>query len=150
MGRFLKITLNEIKRAELENGYQNGESHTFRQHCQMVLLKADGRKTKEIADFFGCCQKSVNDWLHRYKQDGVAGLRIKAGRGRPAIFSEIADKDAVRQAVCEHRQRVSLAKAELEQQLGKRFSERTLVRFLKNLTADINASGAESGKAKTR
>ncbi len=139
MGRFLKITLDEIKRAELENGYRNGDSHTFRRHCQMVLLKAEGRQTKEIAAFFGCCEKSVNDWLHRYKKDGVTGLRIKAGRGRPSILSPTADAETVRSAITEHRQRVSLAKAELEESLGKEFSERTLVRFLKNLTADINA-----------
>ena len=137
MGRFLKITLDEIKRAELENGYRNGDSHTFRQHCQMVLLKAEGRKTKEIAAIFGCCEKLVNDWLHRYEQDGVAGLRIRAGRGRPAILSEKADAGSVRQAVTEHRQRVSPAKAELEQQLGKQFSQRTLRRFLKNSNSPI-------------
>ncbi|CAA9424635.1 MAG: hypothetical protein AVDCRST_MAG74-3242 [uncultured Pyrinomonadaceae bacterium] len=150
MGRFLKIILDDKARAELENGYRTGDSHTFRQHCQMVLLKADGRKTKEIAALCRCCQKSVNDWLHRYKQDGINGLPIRAGRGRPAIFSVTADKDAVRRAVGEHRQRVSLCKAELEVQLGKQFSERTLVRFLKNLTADINVSGVEFGEAKTR
>jgi transposase len=143
MGRFLKIILDDKARAELEDGYRNSDSHTFRQHCQMVLLKADRCKTKEIAALFGCCEKSVNDWLHRYKQEGINGLRIKPGRGRPAILSEKADATRVREAVTEHRQRVSLAKAELEQQLGKQFSERTLVRFLKNLTADINASGAE-------
>jgi transposase len=150
MGRFLKITLDDKARAELENSYQNGESHSFRQHCQMVLLKAEGRKTRDIAAIFRCCEKSVNDWLHRYKKDGINGLRIKPGRGRPSILSEKADQEAVRSAVTEHRQRISLAKAELEARLGKQFSERTLVRFLKNLTADINASGAESGEAKTR
>lgn len=139
MGRFLKITLDEIKRAELENGYKNGDSHTFRRHCQMVLLKAEGRKTKEVAAFFGCCEKSVNEWLHRYKQDGIAGLQIKPGRGRPSILSATTDSEAVRLGVAEHRQRVSLAKAALEDSLGKKFSQRTLVRFLKNLVADINA-----------
>jgi transposase len=103
------------------------------------LLKAEGRKTKEIADLFGCCEKSINDWLHRYKCDGIKGLRIKPGRGRPAILSETADSEAVRQAVKEHRQRISQAKAELEDTTGKQFCERTLVRFLKNLVADINA-----------
>ena len=139
MGRFLKVTLDEIKRAELVNGCRNGDSHTFRRHCQIVLLKAEGRKTKDIAAIFGCCEKSVNDWLHRYKRDGIAGLQIKAGRGRPGILSEKADAARVRKAVTEHRQRISQAKAELETILGKEFSHRTLVRFLKNLTADINA-----------
>ncbi len=138
MGRFIKIILDDNKRTELENGYKNGHSHAFRQHCQMVLLKAEGRKTKEIAAFLGCCQKSVNDWLHRYRQEGVEGLRIKAGRGRKSILSEKADAEKVGAAVSMHRLRISQAKAELEETTGKRFSKRTLVRFLKNLVADIN------------
>jgi transposase len=139
MGRVIKITLDDKQRAALEKGYRNGNSHTFRQHCQIVLLKAEGRKSKEIASFLGCCEKAVNDWLHRYLRDGIQGLAIKAGRGRKSILSQQTDAAIVRAAVKEHRQRISLAKAELEATLGKEFSGRTLVRFLKNLTADINA-----------
>ena len=51
----------------------------------------------------------------------------------------LKDGERVRQAVKQHRQRISLAKAELGDSLGKEFSQRTLVRFLKNLTADTNA-----------
>jgi transposase len=138
MGRFIKITLDDKMRAALEDGYHRDQSHTFRQRCQIVLLKAQGRKSKEIAAIFGCGEKSVNDWLHRYRAAGIKGLRTKAGRGRPAILSAEADAPAVRQAVPHHRQRLSLAKAALEEDLGKEFSQRTLVRFLKNLTADIS------------
>jgi transposase len=139
MGRFLKITLDDKQRAALEQGYRNGKTHAFRQHCQIVLLKAQGRKSQEIALLLGCCQKRVNDWLHRYQQEGIQGLQIKPGRGRKAILSEATDSAKVSQAVKRHRQRISLAKAELESSLGKEFSQRTLVRFLKNLTADTNA-----------
>jgi len=68
----------------------------------------------------------------------IEGLRIKRGRGRPAILSEAKASAAVRRAVTEHGQRISLAKAALEESLGKEFSTRTLVRFLKNLTADTS------------
>jgi len=44
MGRFLKITLDDKQRAALEHGYRNGKTHAFRQHCLIVLLKAQGRK----------------------------------------------------------------------------------------------------------
>ena len=81
MGRFLRVTLDDQKRAELEDSYRHDKSHTFRQHCQIVLLKAEGRKSNEIAAIFGCCQKSVNDWLHRYLSEGITGLRTKPGRG---------------------------------------------------------------------
>jgi transposase len=95
-------------------------------------------KSKEIAAIFGCGEKSINDWLHRYRAAGINGLRTKAGRGRPSILSAATDAAPVRQAVMQHRQRISLAKAALEEDLGKEFSQRTLVRFLKNLTADIS------------
>jgi hypothetical protein len=77
--------------------------------------------------------------LHRYKAEAIQGLYIKPCRGRKSILSEPTDSAKVRQAVQQHRQRISLAKAELEQSLGKEFSHRTLVRFLKSLTADTNA-----------
>ena len=138
MGRFIKITLDDQTRAALEEGHRRDQSHTFRQRCQIVLLKAQGRKSKEIAAIFGCGEKSVNDWLHRFRGEGIKGLRTKAGRGRPSILSTATDAVPVRQAVMQHRQRISLAKAALEEDLGKEFSQRTLVRFLKNLTADIS------------
>ncbi|MGI8655232.1 MAG: helix-turn-helix domain-containing protein [Pyrinomonadaceae bacterium] len=138
MGRFIKITLDDKTRAALEAGHRRDQSHTFRQRCQIVLLKTQGRKSKEIAAIFGCGEKSVNDWLHRYLCEGIEGLRTKPGRGRPGILSTATDAARVRQAVTEHRQRISQAKAALEEDLGKEFSQRTLVRFLKNLTADIS------------
>lgn len=149
MGRFLKITLDDHQRAALENGYRSGKTHAFRQHCQMVLLKAQGRKSKDIAALLGCHQNSVNDWLHRFQKDGIHGLHIKPGRGRKSILSETTDSVTVREAVSQHRQRISLAKAELESALGKEFSQRTLVRFLKNLTADTNAYGGGSKAKRT-
>ncbi len=140
MGRIIKIELTDNQRKELEKGYRNGKSHAFRTRCQMVLLKSEGRKAQEIADFLGFCQQAVNLWLNRYKQSGISGLLVRAGRGRPAILSAEEDTEAVKAAVKRHRQRISIARAELEESLGKEFSSKTLSRFLKNLTAGINES----------
>jgi len=138
MGRFIKVELTDDQRKELENGYRNGKSHAFRIRCQMVLLKSEGRKSQDIADFLGFCQQAVNNWLNRYKNEGIDGLRVKEGRGRRAILSRTEDFEAVQKAVKNHRQRISVAKAELEETLGKEFSVRTLDRYLKILTADTN------------
>ncbi len=137
MGRVIKIELNDNQRKELEKGYRHGKSHAFRTRCQMVLLKSEGRKSQEIADFLGFCQQAVNLWLNRYKLEGISGLLVRAGRGRAAILSA-EDSEAVKAAVKRHRQRISIARAELESSLGKEFSDKTLERFLKNLTAGIN------------
>lgn len=138
MGRVIKIELDDNRRKELEKGCRNGKSHAFRTRCPKVLLKSEGRKSKDIADFLGFCQQAVNNWLKRYKAEGIKGLKVKDGRGRPAILSKTEDLEAVKKAVQKHRQRISIARAELETTLGKEFSSRTLDRYLKILTADIN------------
>jgi transposase len=140
MGRFIKVELNDEQRAALEKGYRDDPRHAFRLRCQMVLLKSRGRKSKEIAEVLNCCEVAVNNWLKRYKAAGIEGLRTQPGRGRRAILDPQQDAPQVRAAVSKHRQRISLAKAELERTLAKDFSERTLVRFLKSLVADINES----------
>jgi transposase len=137
MGRVIKIELDDNQRTELEKGYRNGRSHSFRVRYQMVLLKSEGRKSQEIADFLGFCQQAVNLWLNRYKLEGIDGLLIRTGRGRPVILSRTEDLETVRKAVQKHRQRISIARAELQESLGKEFSSRTLSRYLKILTADI-------------
>jgi len=139
MGRSIKIELSDNQRKELENGYRNGKSHSFRTNCQIVLLKSEGRFSKEIAKFLGFSEQKVNRWLWRYKTQGLEGLEIRAGRGRPAIL-QIENTESVKEAVRRHRQRISIARAELQETLGKEFSGKTLARFLKNLTADINES----------
>jgi transposase len=139
MGRIIKIELDNNQRQALENGYHNGNSHSFRTNCHLVLLKSEGRKSLDIASFLGITEQKVNRWLWRYKLEGLKGLEIRSGRGRPAIL-QTKDTDSVKEAVRKHRQRISQAKAELEKSLGKEFSQKTLERFLKNLTVAINES----------
>jgi len=136
MGRIIKIELSDNQRKELENGYRSGKSHAFRTRCQMILLKSEGRKSEESASFLRFCQQAVNNWLKRYKAEGINGLLVRMGRGRPAILSKTEDFEAIKKAVQKHRQRISIAKVELEDTLGKEFSGRTLSRYLKILSAD--------------
>lgn len=139
MGRVIKIELSDNQRKELENGYRNGKSHTLRTNCQIVLLKSEGRFSKQIAGFLGTSEQKVNRWLWRYKREGIQGLEIRARRGRASIL-QIENIESIKEAVRRHRQRISIARAELQETLGKEFSQKTLSRFLKNLAADINES----------
>ena len=113
----------------------------------MILLKSRGRTSSEVAEIVGVCEMSVHNWVHRYQDQGIAGLETKPGRGRKAILQE-QDLESVRQVVAEHRQRLSVAKAELEQALGKSFSQETLARFVKK-TVDAT-SACENARAASR
>lgn len=138
MGRTAKsIELTNAQRAELEHGYKMGSS-VFSRRCHMILLKSKGKISADVADIIGTNQVSVNNWLKRYEQEGISGLKTKPGQGRKPIFDEQADEQKVKAAVKNERQRLKHAKADLEEQLGKKFSMKTLKRFLKNLSANGN------------
>jgi transposase len=127
------LKLSEAQRAELEKGYQEGKSHAYRQRCHMMLLKSEKRSSSEVAEILGCCEVVVNNWLQRYEAEGLAGLATKSGRGRKAILHEQEDLAQVRQAVQANRQRLSLAKAEVETALDKQMSTKTLERYVKKM-----------------
>jgi transposase len=143
MGKIRKIDLAEGHRRELEAGYRSGKSHAFRQRCQVVLLKSEGRSSVEVGQIVKMNPVTVNNWLNRYQAAGIVGLKTKPGRGRKPLLEPVGDLEQVRQAVMQERQRLSQAKLLLEQQLGKEFSLKTLKRFLKKLSVATN--GYEKG-----
>lgn len=140
MASIKTIELRPEQRTELEGGYRNGESHAFRMRCQTILLKSEKRTSLEVSVLVGSCEVTVNKWLLRYEQKGISGLHTKPGRGRKAILNAETDLEQIKAAVRENRQRLRLAKADLEEELGKSFSDKTLRRFLKNTLRAINAS----------
>ena len=141
MGKTKVIELTEAQREELENGYRNGQTHSFRQRCQMILLKSEERTSVEVVGLLGNCEMTVNNWLKRYGAEGIEGLRTRPGRGRKAILQAV-DLEQVKQAVKQSRQRISVARAELEASLGKGFSHSSLKRFLKKTLAATNGLDA--------
>lgn len=141
MGKTKIVILDEKQRADLEKGWRESTNHSFRQRCQLILLKSEGRTSTDIARILGGCEMAVNNWVKRFEAEGIAGLKTRPGRGGKPILRVEIDLEQVRSAVQKHRQRLSVAKAELEQQLGKQFSEKTLSRFIKKTLAATNELG---------
>jgi len=138
MGRVNTPNLTSSQRKELEMGLKTGASHSFRKRCQSILLKSEGRNSKDVGVITGMSNVSVNSWLKRYKSEGISGLYTKPGRGRKAILTMEADKETVLEAIKVNRQRMRTAKAEWESKSGKNVSDSTFKAFLKSLADDIN------------
>ena len=149
MPKVTVIELDVAARLSLQQGYETGHSPAFRKRCQMILLKSQGRTSSETGQIVCSCEMSVHNWVHRYQEEGIAGLHTRAGRGRRAILQE-CDLEAVQAAVKEHRARLSVAKAELEQTLGKSFCRKTLADFVKKTVGAINESASVPNKNRTR
>jgi transposase len=103
----------------------------------MILLKAEGWRSRDIERQTGCCEASVNSWIKRYEREGIEGLLSKEGRGRKPLPAE-ENEAVVRAAIKEERQPLSRAKHIIETEPDKQFSLATLTRFLKVLTAVTN------------
>ena len=148
MGKRKVIKLSDEQRPELENGQRTGQSHSFRHRCQMILLKSEHRTSAQVTRILGGCAVVVDNWVKRYEADGIKGLQTRPGRGRKAIL-QAADLAVVTEAVKKSRQRISLARAEIETSLGRgKFSHSTLKRFLKKTVAATNE--LESGARENR
>lgn len=141
MGKVKIIKVDGKQKAELEKGYREGASHALRQRCHLILLKSKGQTSLEVAQVLGYCEMAVNNWVKRYLAEGIEGLKTRPGRGGKPILKAETDLEKVREAVSRNRQRLSLVRAELEAELGKSFSTKTLNRFIKKTIAATNELG---------
>lgn len=141
MGKTKVIILDEEQKTELEKGYREGDKHAFRKRCHLILMKSKGHTSLKIASILGCCEMAVNNWVKRFQADSIEGLKTRAGRGGKPILKVETDLEVVREAVSRNRQRISIARTELEATLGKNFSDKTLNRFIKKTIAACNELG---------
>ena len=68
--RLRTIDLDCSQREALEMGHQQGKKARFRQRCQIILLKSQGRTAKDVGQIVGLSPISVNHWLNRYEARG--------------------------------------------------------------------------------
>jgi transposase len=136
MPRIKTLELTNEQIIALDKGAKYGATPSYRMRCQAILLKQKELTSLTVAQQLGCCEMSVNDWMKRFEQYGIEGLKVTKGRGRPSILQQ-QDLEAIKAAVKENRQRIGLVKEALEKDLGKEFSQLTLRRFLKK-TVDVS------------
>ena len=50
MKRIKELNLTEADRLQLEKGYHNGPTHSYRIRCKSILLKSSGKSASQIAE----------------------------------------------------------------------------------------------------
>ena len=90
MAKRRTLTLSASERAELEDLRDHDPRPYVRERCAALLKIADGESPHHVA-LHGLLKArdpdSVYGWLDRYLADKLAGLVIRAGRGRKPAFS---------------------------------------------------------------
>jgi transposase len=90
----LVITLTAEQRRELEALRDQSEKPYLRERAAAILKVAQGMTARQVARQ-GLLKPrhpdTVYAWIHRWQNQGRAGLVIQAGRGRKPAFSPCAD-----------------------------------------------------------
>jgi len=138
MGRRRQLSVSEKGLKELKNLSLHHSSPKIRQRCNIVLLNTSGETVEKIEKLLGCSKTTITYSLDRYEyhyeKEGIKCMFNKGGQGRKAALT-ISDTAMVREAVCQERQKVSLAKAIISENKGVELSDYQLRTFLKRLVA---------------
>jgi hypothetical protein len=98
MPKRYRIQLSEEEQAQLERWTKNPPRPYLRERARAILRIASGTPIMQVAQTLRIRvhRTSVSEWVHRFEQERVEGLKIRAGRGRkPAFFpsSEAGGED---------------------------------------------------------
>lgn len=134
--------LTKEQKSSLKKGYQTGKSHIFRRKCHCILLSHEGKTVNELCEFFSVSRISIYKWLKKWESQGIVGLELKPGRGRPPKLNLKDQKQVkkIKTLVENEPKNLNRVVGQLQSELGIDLSKKTLKRFLKNLNTDGNDS----------
>jgi transposase len=89
MPKIYQIKLSERQRQELEVA-RNSHAFAYVRERAAGILKVDrGNSLRQVA-YVGLLRRhapeTVKEWCERYLAEGLAGLRVREGRGRKPCF----------------------------------------------------------------
>ncbi len=101
MPKVITVCLIPEQQKPLEQIRDTDKRPYMRERAAAILKIAEGVTPRQVA-LNGLHKPrkpdTVYDWVHRYQQDGIAGLPVKPGRGRkPAYFPK--SKEEAKEAI---------------------------------------------------
>jgi hypothetical protein len=90
MPKVYRLNLSAAQKAELQQVRDRHPKAYLRERAAAILKVEAGQSLRQVA-YHGLLRRhapeTVKGWCERYLAEGVAGLKVRPGRGRPAIFS---------------------------------------------------------------
>ncbi len=92
------LQLSDGDKRELETLMRKAEKPHIRMKTAALWNLSRGKTQREVAEFLGVSRTSVIAWVKRFRAEGVGGLAIRPGRGRPAKVSRSQVENYLRQS----------------------------------------------------
>jgi transposase len=89
----IRIRLPEADAQALEQAFRQATDRKLRDRLQIIRLANRGRPHQGIAADLGITPRTVQRWLNRYLESGLAGLQPRKAKGAQAkVPSEMAEE----------------------------------------------------------
>ena len=88
MGKAIEISWDESSAAELRALASSTRDGRVVRRLLALALVLEGESREEAAQLNGMDRQTLRDWVHRYNEEGVAGLYPRAIPGRPGALTE--------------------------------------------------------------
>jgi len=134
----LKIELSDEIRKELEKIVKNDHRYRVRKRANAILYKSKGYKTTDIAKLLEVRDEIVYEWFAKYKDEGIASLYDKKGKGRKALLSD-KYKEHIRELAL-NGVSVPSVNARVKEILNIHVHDETLRNYLKKTKIELHKS----------
>ena len=124
------IRLTEQEEKELQEVYKSSGYIIERRRSQCLLLSHRGKSINELAGIFGVTRLTITNWLDKWKEGGLEGIRLESGRGRRQKLAGIG-QEQLEAYVEGHSRNLNAVLALLREKHAVEVSKKTLQRFLK-------------------
>ncbi len=82
------LKVNNYSPAQIKAMFRDDERYTIGIRLYAVYQVALGQPSRKLEELYNTSFKQITNWVHRFEQQGIEGLRDKEGRGRTARLTE--------------------------------------------------------------
>ena len=108
----LYAPVNEESRALLEQELKAAQDANWYRRVKIIHLSSQGKTVSELAAEFDLSKATVRDYLKRYNQAGLQGLKSRYSPGRPRKlkFPKAAWEELLHRSPCQFEQLGTVAR----------------------------------------
>jgi len=88
----IRLTFTEREQTELKKEKEYNPFPLIRRRCEVLYLKSQGFKNKEIEKIVGISHSTVTNHLKLYKQGGLEALKTLNYKGQPSKLHSYKDQ----------------------------------------------------------
>lgn len=82
------LKVSKHRPEEIKAMFRDDERYTIGIRLYAVYQVALGQPSRKLEELYNTSFKQITNWVHRFENEGIDGLRDKEGRGRTARLQE--------------------------------------------------------------